>query len=79
MAKRFKYNPLTDPHPKRWFKGFVSRAQARHFVGDPQLHKYVGGMRWWTPTRGRRMPLPEKMAALPNRLHPKPRKRRTAK
>jgi hypothetical protein len=76
MAKRFKYNPLTDPHPKRWFKGFVSRAQARHFVGDPRLHKYVAGMRFWVPPVGRRKPLPEKLASLPVRLHPKRRKRK---
>ena len=72
---RFRYNPLTDPKPTRMFKGWASRAQRRHFLADGELRKFIGGNDWHSPTRGRRMPLPEKLAALPARLHPKRRKR----
>lgn len=75
MAKIYKYNPLTDPKPTRMFKGWASRAQRRHFLGVPALHKFIGGNDWYSPVRGRRMPLPEKLAALPTRIHPKPRRR----
>lgn len=69
MARRFKYNPLTDPHPTRMFHGWSSRAQRRHFVERPELHKYVGGNDFWTPRRGHAA-VASKMRDLPSRLRP---------
>lgn len=75
MAKRYPYNPLTQPHPKQWFNGWASKAQRRHFMKSPRLQKYIGGMNWWTPKRGHGN-ISDKMKPLPNRLHPKKRKLR---
>jgi hypothetical protein len=72
---KYRYNVLVDPWPRRWYHGWASRAQRRHFTADPKLHKYVGGMDFWTPQAGKRR-LSGKLERLPNRLHPKRRRRR---
>ncbi len=75
MPRVKRYNPLTDPKPKKWFKGYVSRAQRRHFMADARLAKFRPGMDWWTPPRGHAA-VAGKMAGLPNRLHPIKRRSR---
>lgn len=73
---RFRYNPLTDPKPTRMFRGWASRAQRRHFLAAPALRKFVGGNDFQTPVRGHGN-IREKLAALPARIHPKRRRKRS--
>lgn len=75
---RFRYNPLTDPRPTRMFHGWASRAQRRHFLGDTELHKYIGGNDYFSPRRGHGS-VREKLSALPSRLRPKRRRSRTTR
>lgn len=37
-------NRKNYPKPKRWFSGYVSRAQVRKFERTPSLRKYSQGM-----------------------------------
>lgn len=75
MATR-KYQPGKDPKPTKWFKGYVSQAQRRHFQADGDLAKYRAGMDYYTPPKGNptkqgKTTIKNKMAQLPRRVRRK--------
>jgi hypothetical protein len=68
-----KYQPGKDPKPTKWFKGYVSKAQRRHFQQDPDLSVYRAGMDYHTPPKGNpaksgKTTISNKMAQLPRRV-----------
>lgn len=70
MARR--YRPGLDPKPRVWFRGYVSKAQRRHFQKTPDLAIFRPGMDYHTPPVGNpgrgKTSIKNKTAQLPNRV-----------
>lgn len=66
------YRPGLDPKPTRWFRGYVSQAQRRHFQKTPALAIFRPGMDYFTPPRGNptggKTSVRNKLAQLPRRV-----------
>lgn len=67
-----KYRPGLDPAPTKWFRGYVSQAQRRHFMKTPALAIFRAGMDYHTPPVGNpsrgRTSIQNKLAQLPRRV-----------
>lgn len=67
-----KYRPGLDPKPTRWFRGYVSQAQRRHFEKSPNLAIFRAGMDYHTPPVGNpsrgKTSIKNKVAQLPRRV-----------
>lgn len=70
MARR--YRPGLDPAPTRWFRGYVSKAQRRHFQKTASLAIFRAGMDYHTPPTGNpgrgKTSIQNKVAQLPRRV-----------
>lgn len=67
-----KYRPGLDPKPRVWFRGYVSKAQRRHFEKTGSLAIFRAGMDYHTPPVGNpargKTSIKNKLAQLPNRV-----------
>jgi hypothetical protein len=59
--------------PKVWKRGYVSKAQARHFAHTPSLARFRDGMAWYTPKKGGGA-LSKKISRLPEHVRRKGRR-----